>query len=376
MGGKPLKTIGLMSGTSLDGIDVAVLDTDGEKIRGFGATFFRPYTAQERDVIENATQAALKWKFTGAPPNIFAHAEQIVDAAHIEAVAALLRLSAIDPHDVDLIGYHGQTILHRPPHNGKSGKTVQLGKGEALAGNLGIDTVYDFRSNDMTKGGQGAPLAPIFHKALVDGSGLKLPVAVLNIGGVSNFTIVTNNDEIFATDSGPGNGPIDTWMQTNDIGEYDPGGRYALDGTPDVELISKWLQRDFFTQKVPKSADRWDFDVLSDLLGYSPEDGAATLAVFVAESVRHTLSQYDQTIETLIVCGGGRKNYAILSALREQGIARVRTAEQVGWMGDDIEAQAFAYLAARSVNGLPLSYPSTTGARKPVTGGRLMKAQA
>lgn len=374
MGQSSRKVIGLMSGTSLDGVDVAVLDTDGERIEEFGPTFFRPYKPEERSIINEATRAALNWNFSGVAPNIFAQAEEIVDQAHIEAVEGLLREANLDEEHVDLIGYHGQTILHRPPEAGKPGKTLQLGRGATLASKLGVDVVYDFRTHDVEQGGQGAPLAPAYHRALTKSAYMPLPTAVLNIGGVSNITVLGADGDISATDCGPGNGPLDTWIQRKGRGEYDAGGKIALAGSPDVGLVAKWLQRDFFTRPVPKSADRWDFDVLPDLSGLSTENGAATLAAFTAEAIAHTVKKCAQPIETLIVCGGGRKNKAVLAALHEQRIGKVVPAEDMHWRGDDIEAEAFAFLAVRSVLGLPLSYPGTTGVIAPLTGGRLAKA--
>lgn len=359
------KTLGLMSGTSLDGVDAAILDTDGETIFGFGATHFRPYSADERQILYTATQAALKWNFTGPPPNIFSHAEAIVHQAHIEAVQTLMDKRG---EVVSLIGFHGQTVLHRPPECGRNGKTLQLGDGQVLADTLGIDVVYDFRTADMKAGGQGAPLAPLYHKALLKRANIS-NAAVLNIGGVSNITLMGNDGVIRASDCGPGNGPLDAWMEKCGLGAYDKDGKCALSGTPDFALIEVWLRADFFTKPVPKSADRWDFDVLADMTGLSPQDGAATLAAYCAFSVEHTLDKYTQDIDIIIICGGGRKNSAIMAALKEQCKVRVVVAETIGWNGDDLEAQAFAFLAARSAQGLSLSTPETTGVPTPMTGG-------
>jgi len=362
------KALGLMSGTSLDGVDAAVIETDGETVFSFGETYFRPYSKEEQDVLNAATQAALTWNFTGAPPNVFAQAEAIIHAAHIEAAQALLS------DEIDLIGFHGQTVLHRPPMQGKSGQTLQLGNGQVLADALGIDVVFDFRTADVEAGGQGAPLAPIYHQALLEKSGADLPAAVLNIGGVSNITLVTKGGELLATDCGPGNGPLDSWVQMCGRGTYDKDGALALSGVPDFALIEKWLSRAFFTKPLPKSADRWDFDVLSDLESHTPQNGAATLAAFTAVAIAQSVTYYEQPIDTLIVCGGGRKNTAIMAALCEQNIGKIMSAEQTGWRGDDLEAEAFAYLAVRSTLGLALSYPGTTGATKPMCGGVQAKA--
>ena len=360
-----------MSGTSLDGVDAAVLETDGEKIFGFGRTYFRPYSEAEQGILTAATEAALVWNFGGSPPIIFTQAEAIIHQAHMEAAQVILS------DDINLIGFHGQTVLHRPPTKTQKGHTLQLGDGQVLADGIGVDVVYDFRTADVKAGGQGAPLVPIHHKAMLDkamlaGANIDLPAAVLNIGGVSNITLETKNGRLMATDCGPGNGPLDSWVTLCGLGHYDKDGALSLAGTPDFALIEKWLERDFFAAPVPKSADRHDFDVLADVRSYSPENGAATLVGFTAAAIARTLDTYDHAGTTIIVCGGGRKNPAIMAALREQNIGKIVSAEQVGWRGDDMEAEAFAYLAVRSVRGLPLSYPGTTGVHEPMGGGTLV----
>ncbi|MEE9272632.1 MAG: anhydro-N-acetylmuramic acid kinase [Robiginitomaculum sp.] len=362
---KIYKAIGLMSGTSLDGVDAAVLETDGRYIHTFGKTCFRPYNKQEKKILGAATQDALKWGCRGAKPNSLKQAEAIVDNAHIDAIEKL------GVRDIDLIGYHGQTVLHKAPNGEIKGNTLQLGNGQVLADYFGIDVVYDFRSADVNAGGQGAPFAPIYHKALLMGGGAKLPAAILNIGGVSNITILTKQGELLASDCGPGNGPLDTWVQKCGIGEYDDGGRLAMQGKADFVLIDKWLERGFFTKPVPKSADRWDFDVLEDLREFSPQDGAMSLASFTVLAIKRTLGQYDIPLEKVIVGGGGRHNEVLLWLLRVHTGIEVRTAEDVGWKGDDLESQAFAYLAVRSFRSLPLSFPTTTGVAKPQKGGSL-----
>ncbi len=348
------KALGLMSGTSLDGVDAAIIETDGETVFSFKDTYFRPYTQGEQDVLHAATQAALTWNFNGAPPNVFAQAEAIIHQAHIEAAQALMA------DDMDIIGFQGQTL--------------QLGDGQVLANALGVDVVYDFRTKDVHAGGQGAPLAPIYHQAMLEKSQIVLPAAVLNIGGVSNVTLVTDEGELLATDCGPGNGPLDSWVQICGHGSYDRDGVLALAGVPDFALIDTWLSREFFPKPVPKSADRWDFDVLADLKSHTPENGAATLVGFTAMAIAHTFGQYGLAAKAIIVCGGGRKNPAIMAGLRAQNIGEIISAEQAGWRGDDLEAEAFAYLAVRSVRGLPISYPATTGVEEPISGGILTKA--
>ncbi len=354
-----------MSGTSLDGLDVAVLKTDGEKITGFGPTKNFVYDLLQKRKLEKATRAALRWRFEGKRPGRLETAEQFLDEMHIFACKQILK-----EIDCDLIGYHGQTVVHMPPQNGVLGQTLQLGDGQKLADALDLPCVYDFRTNDMKHGGQGAPLAPIYHKALCEYSKLKGKIVVLNLGGVGNFTLVDGQD-MTASDTGPANGPLDNWLFRFGL-DYDKDGKISAKGNFDLPLIEKWLKEiPFFKEDGTKSADRYDFDVIGELIGKSAEDGAATLAAFCAASVAHTFRKIELVPDRIIVSGGGRKNKTILKMLGDLIKCPIETAEGVGWMGDSIEAQALAYFAVRSNLGLPLSFPATTGVPEPLTGGRM-----
>ena len=370
---KIYRTIGLMSGTSLDGVDAAIIETDGETIFGFGATLSRAYSDGERAVLESATQKALQWNFSGPQPNEFALAEDVLHQTHKAAVEALLQESGLSSSGIDLIGFHGQTVLQRAPTPSKIGQTLQLGNGDKLARALGIDVAYDFRSADVEAGGQGAPLAPIYHKALLHRAGLGAETAILNIGGVSNFTLLSSAGELIASDAGPGNGPLDQWVKKKGLGEYDKDGAISLKGTPDFTRLEAWLAIGFFKLPVPKSADRYDFDVLPRMHGLSAEDGAATLCAFTALAVADTLRQTGCDVSQIVVCGGGRRNPVIMSALREAVDCQITSAEAVGWDGDALEAQAFAYLAVRTLKRLPLSFPKTTGVKAEMSGGVVAK---
>lgn len=363
--------LGLMSGTSLDGVDAAFLETDGQQIHRFGPSLCLDYTDAERQTLQHTTQEALTWQFQGAQPKSFKAAEIIIHEAHLRAVKQLCEAHPIWAKDLSLIGFHGQTVLHRSPKGSVRGRTLQLGDGQTLAKALGVPVCYDFRTADVEAGGQGAPLAPIYHQALIASSKLSLPTAVLNIGGVGNVTLMTEKGRIIASDTGPGNGPLDIWIEKNGLGKFDPDGRHSVAGMPNFHAVKTWLGRAFFQQPVPRSADRFDFDVLADMGDLSIEDGAATLAAFTVLAVTHTLNEMDETPKSLIVCGGGRHNKAMMWMLREELDAEVKTAEDVGWNSDAIEAQAFAYLAVRSKMKLPLSFPTTTGIAKPMTGGIL-----
>jgi len=356
-----------MSGTSLDGIDAAIIKTNGEKIIEFGPARGYLYHKTQKRKIERATKSALKWKFEGKRPGRLETAQILIDNLHIAACEDLLK-----GMPCDLIGYHGQTVLHMAPQHGEKGKTLQLGDGQKLANALGLPVVFDFRTADVAAGGQGAPLAPIYHKALCEYSDIKGKVIILNLGGVGNFTLV-DGETLIASDTGPANGPLDTWLNAHSI-EMDKDGAISGKGKFDLKVIEKWLREiPFFKKDGTKSADRYDFDVLHDIKDKSVEDGAATLTAFCAASVQHTLSKLTLNPDRIIVSGGGRKNKTILKMLGELTKCKIQTAEDVGWMGDDIEAQACAYFAVRSKLGLPLSFPDTTGVPEPLTGGRLVK---
>ena len=363
--------LGLMSGTSLDGVVAAFLETDGQKIFRFGPNLCLHYSEQERGILKQATEDALRWKFHGARPESFKTAKAILHRVHVRAVKQLCSAHPDWANSLALIGFHGQTLIHLPPQSAIKGRTFQLGDGEALARALKLPVYYDFRTADVEAGGQGAPLAPIYHQALVVHSKLPLPTAVLNIGGVGNVTLITKNGYVIASDTGPGNGPLDIWMEKNGLGKFDPDGRYAMAGTPNFQVVKLWLDRAFFQKIIPRSADRYDFDVINDMNDLSIEDGAATLAAFTTLAAVYTLNDMKEKPKSLIVCGGGRHNKAMMWMLREHLTADVKTAESVGWDSDAIEAQAFAYLAVRSKWKLPISFPATTGVKSAMSGGVL-----
>ncbi len=366
---KRIKVIGLMSGTSLDGVDAAIIETDGERILSFGPARTLEYSDAERTVLSESMAAAVNWNFTGPPPNIFSRAEALIDATHRRAVAGLMEASGLGKDDIDLVGYHGQTVLHRGATPKRKGESLQIGSGEGLAAATGLPVVFDFRSADVAAGGQGAPLAPIYHKALCDYSGLTGRIAVVNIGGVSNVTLINGDAPLIAGDCGPGNGPLDSWVKAKSGKDYDAGGALSLSGKVDFDLIACWLTAPFFMRPLPRSADRYEFDVLGDLAGISTEDGAATLAGFTAQAIARDMANFDP--QTVIICGGGRHNRAIIYMLQSHCGGNVVSADTLGWDGDALEAQAFAYMAARTLCGLPLSFPGTTGTPEPMGGGVL-----
>jgi len=367
----PMTALGLMSGTSMDGIDAAILITDGERTEDQGTTFGMGYSAEERAVLKTAAQEARFWQQHLERPAVLKDAETIVTQKHIEVVQNLISLASVKP---DLIGFHGQTVLHRP----EKAWTVQLGDPAALAKATGIDVVSDFRQADMAAGGQGAPFAPLYHKALIRSLPMGLlpsegPVVVVNLGGVGNVTYI-DKETVIAFDTGPANGPIDDWVQAKAGLTHDQGGAIAAAGKVDEERVRKALTHGFFGWQPPKSIDRQDFTMkLAD--GLTLEDGAATLTAFSAISVAKARDFFPSEPIAWIACGGGRHNPTLLMMLSAAVPAIVYTAEDLGWRGDHLEAEAFAFLAVRSVRELPLSLPTTTGVKGPTLGGNLYKAK-
>lgn len=363
-----LKAIGLMSGTSLDGVDVALIDTDGERIGAFGATDYRRYSDSERGLLRQALADAVSLSDRDERPGALADAEQLITEVHAEAVKVFLQTNGLTESDIDVVGFHGQTVLHRPEQK----LTVQIGDGKALAKALGLDVVFDLRADDVAAGGQGAPLVPIYHRALVQMQRRAEPTVVVNIGGVANITYI-DNETLIACDTGPGNALLDDFMLRMTSEAVDRDGGMAAKGRVDEAWIARAMQLPFFSQPAPKSLDRNDFAAIK-LDGMTTEDGAATLTAFTATSIAHTASQLPTRPATWIVVGGGANNPTLVRMLSDRlAPAQVLRGSDLGWSGDAIEAQAFAYMAVRSLKGLPLTYPGTTGISEPLSGGILAK---
>ncbi|WP_342363825.1 anhydro-N-acetylmuramic acid kinase [Terrarubrum flagellatum] len=371
---KPVWAIGLMTGTVLDGfIDVAAIRTDGESIAEFGHWTLAPYSDDVRKLLSAAVEAALEWRFTGAEPPIFRQAEKALTHAQSLAVNDFLAKAGLSPKEVAAIGFHGQTVLHIAPVGSRHGNTRQLGDGALMAHITGVDVAYDFRSDDMRAGGHGAPLSASYHAALLRKIGAAAPAAALNLGGVANITWWGGGDNIIAFDTGPANGPINDWIIRHHLGEMDVDGAIARRGKVDEPRLAKLLQHPFLSEPYPKSLDRYDFTAaMAD--GLDPADGAATLTAFTAATVGKALDLLPERPKQLIICGGGRKNPAIMDALKVRAKVEPLMAEDVGWRGDAIEAECFAYLAVRLLRGLPVSFPLTTGVKVAIPGGRLAKA--
>ncbi len=353
------RVIGLMSGTSLDGVDVALLQTDGEARIVREAFLTVPYDAELREEIRACF---------GTPPDKLDEkaraAERLLTEAHAQAINRLLKERSVQPQDIDMIGFHGQTISHAPD----KGYTCQLGDGALLAELTGIPVVCDFRTADVKAGGQGAPLAPVYHQALAAAE--EKPLVFLNIGGVANVTYVGENDELVAFDTGPGNALLDDWMLKKTGQAYDTDGKSARSGKADAVVLQKLLAHPFFAMRPPKSLDRGDF-ASKDWEHLNLEDGAATLADFTVESIAQAARHFPAPPKQWILTGGGRHNDFFVEKLKQKIGAAVRHIDDIGIDGDATEAEAFGYLAVRSMRGLPLSFPLTTGVPQPLTGGKL-----
>ena len=362
-----------MTGTSLDAVDMAILDTDGEAILALGPAGERKLDPATRGCVEAAIETARGWAWGASAPAAFAVAARAVAEAHRAAAESFLVAEGLDRGEIDLVGVHGQTVLHEPPTAARAeGRTVQLIDAQRLADALGLPVAHDFRSADVAAGGQGAPLAPAYHGALVRWSGLGGPVAVLNLGGVANVTLVGTDGALEAYDTGPANGMIDLWVQARTAARCDEDGALARTGRVDEAVLAAYLAHPYFQTQGPKSLDRFDFSI-EPVAFLSVEDGAATLTAFAAESVALGLRTLGGQPTRVIACGGGRLNPALMDAIRARLPMPVESAEAVGWRGDSIEAEAFAYLAARTARGLPISYPATTGVPAPTTGGRIVR---
>lgn len=368
---QPVWAVGLMTGTVLDGnIDVALLKTDGERIETFGTYTLAPYPDFIRSLLDDTLAAARIWNFDGPEPSIFREAEEALTRAQAEAVKNLVADAGLTMGDIAVVGFHGQTVLHRAPQPGRLGQTRQLGDGALMSEILGVKVAYDFRSADMRAGGQGAPLSAAYHVALLRNAKSHGDAAILNLGGVGNITWWDGKDLLVAFDTGPANAPLNDFVKAHGLGEMDRDGALALSGTVDEARLSKLLQHPYLTKPYPKSLDRFDFGAaMAD--GLSPRDGAATLAAFTVGAVGKALDLLPLRPERLVVCGGGRRNPAIMAMLQSRAGVEVVPAEALGWRGDAVEAECFAFLAVRVLSGLPISFPTTTGVPQPMRGGQL-----
>lgn len=366
--GDRVRALGLMSGTSLDGIDVATLVTDGENQIERGPCRTYPYDPDERALLTSALSEGARLTARDQRPGVLAAAERMITERHIAAVQSFLAAEALDPAEIAVIGFHGQTMLHRPQQR----LTVQIGDAQTLARRTGLPVIADLRGADVLAGGQGAPLVPVYHRAMV--AHLKqVPVAVVNIGGVANITWIGPDGTLLAFDTGPGNAPLDDWMRTQAGLPYDAGGRHAAAGVVDEAIAHACLSHPYFAAVPPKSLDRQNF-THKPVAGMSLENGAATLTAIIARTIAKAREHVPREPQVWVICGGGRKNATLMSELAGLVENAVIPAEAAGLDGDSVEAEAWAYLAVRSLRGLPITFPGTTGVALPLTGGRLVQA--
>lgn len=359
---EPIWALGLMSGTSMDGVDGAILMTDGQNIHGFGESYFRPYSGTEKETI-----AAALGLWPDDDPAILAAAETVVRAAHLEVIARF--------PDAKTVGFHGQTLAHDPD----GGRTHQIGDGARLAKTAQKQVVWDFRSADMAAGGQGAPLAPFFHHACARQLGMQQLVAFVNLGGVGNVTLVDGSKyspeggkALLAFDTGPANAPINDLMTARLGLGYDEDGAIAAKGVVNTAVLEQVFQDKYFSTKPPKSLDRNSFSQLHALVTpLSDEDAAATLTALAASCVYAAQMHFSDDPFRWLISGGGRKNTSLMNGLKQRLDQPVDAVEAVGLNGDMLEAQAFGYLAVRVLRGLPTSSPTTTGCKEPVCGGMI-----
>lgn len=389
-GGKRIRALGLMSGTSMDGIDVALIDTDGEFSVQRGPSFTYPYSREFRAQLAKGLDDARQIQRREDRPGRLRLLEQYLTELHAEAVSNFLADCQLKRDDIGVIGFHGHTVLHRPSSEvvarpvarergpvqaaiGRRQLTVQIGDGKRLAALTGIDVVHDLRARDCEHGGQGAPLVPVYHRALAAALEQR-PAAVLNIGGVANVTWIGRDNSLIAFDVGPGNALIDDWMVARREQPMDRDGACAREGRVDHDALHALLRQPFFATLPPKSLDRNAFAVEA-VAHLSTEDGAATLTAFTANAVARAREHFPEEPELWLVTGGGRRNKVLMATLAGHMGAAVVPAEAVGLDGDAMEAEAWAYLAVRSLAGLAITFPMTTGVREPLSGGVVARAK-
>ncbi len=360
--GKMMRALGLMSGTSMDGIDVALIETDGEDKVKRGPSGTYAYDGAFRARLAQAIADAREVSDRGARPGCLADAERELTERHAVAVRQFMDQNVASA-DVGVVGFHGHTVLHAPERR----LTVQIGDGAALAHQIRLDVVHDLRAADVAAGGQGAPLAPVYHRALAARLPER-PIAVVNIGGVANVTWIGRDGTLLAFDTGPGNAMIDDWMLRHTARAMDPDGGAAGRGKVDEEALGALFIHDYFGRLPPKSLDRNAFPI-EPVQHLSVADGAATLTAFTATAIARAREHFPEEPRLWVICGGGRRNKALMAMLAARVECAVAPAEAAGFDGDAVEAEAWAYMAVRSLKGLPITFPGTTGVREPMTGG-------
>ena len=344
-----------MSGTAMDGIDAALIETDGHGYINWIGFETESHDPDFREMLRSCLNK----------PDRNLAVEKEFTLRQVPVIKKLLQRTGLNASDIDVIGFHGQTTHHDPDR----GVTLQLGDGQLLAEETGIDVVYDLRSNDMRNGGQGAPLLPVYHRALAKNAALSFPIVVLNLGGVANITWIGENpNDMIAFDTGPANAMIDDWVKAHTDQTYDKNGKIAAAGTIDQSIVDTFLSHEYFAKPYPKSLDRNDFATIT-VDGLSLENGAATLTEMTVLSVAKGVALCPQQPAAIYVTGGGRHNGYMMERLSELTGVPVHSVDTLGWNGDSMEAEGFAYMAVRSLLNEPISFPGTTGCASPTIGG-------
>jgi anhydro-N-acetylmuramic acid kinase len=359
---RPMTAMGIMSGPSLDGVEASLIITDGIDVFEKGSSISRKYPEEVKTLIRSVYGRHIGEDEDG----LLSKAEEVVTNFHIKIAQELIEYSTLEAEDIDVIGMHGQTILHKP----NEGITVQLGDGKKVANALGIDVISRLRNVDIAGGGQGAPLMPVFHEAITKQA--EKPLAFLNIGGIAYVTWIGGSGELVSYDTGPGNMLIDDWAKKHTGVAMDENGDMAVRGTVNEKTLEKMLKLDYFQAPPPKSAGRSMFsELIEQVEGMSADDGAATLTALTVESIkRGAIKHMPEMPVKWIVSGGGTKNPTMMRMLRNTLETEVTSTSKKGWDAEYMEAQAVAFLAVRSIFGLPITYPSTTGVRQPSSGGK------
>ena len=364
----PLRALGLMSGTSMDGVDLALVETDGAERLSTGPTLFVPFAPDLRSLVRAALPVARTLADRAARPPALAAAEAALTEAYAAAIATFLSQTRTDPSAIDVIGLHGQTVFHAP----ERGLTVQLGDGAALADRSGRPVAFDFRAADVAAGGEGAPLVPVYHRALAAGAALPRPLLVANFGGVANVTFIGGEGSLVACDTGPASALLDDLVEARTGAPYDAGGAIAARGRADPAALARLMDHPFFALPPPKSLDRDAFDA-TPVAALALEDAAATLVAFTAAAFAAVLPHLPDRPVAIVASGGGARNATMMAAVAAATGIPVTPADDLGWSADFVEAQAFAYLAVRHLRGLPLTFPGTTGVPAPTPGGVLAR---
>jgi len=373
---KNFYSIGLMSGTSTDGIDVSIIRSDGEQFIELVDDMYLKYEDRLKSkLIKIISLCTSKEHFTKIAEKIKELEKEITQ---IHSKASQLIMKKNKNINIDLIGFHGQTIIHKP----KDGYSLQIGDAQLLSNFTNTTVISDFRKNDILNGGQGAPLSPIYHQLILTKIKSKLPSAVINVGGISNITYVDEFNKMFSFDIGPGNCLIDQWVRYKTNREFDKDGVIANSGKVNQYILNKYLGDPYYKKKFPKSLDIKDFD-LKDLEDISFEDGCATLSMLTVKSIVSAINNFKNQPNLILFAGGGRKNKYIFNKIKEEFGNSIMLIDDfnlkgdfsAGLNGDFIESQAFAYLAIRSYLKKNITFPNTTGVNKPCSGGLVYKAK-